>query len=478
MSGPIPSDLPAAPTEVRAKPTDDGSFEIDFAELAARFSARSGGGLAPDLSAELALQVVLNQVVEQACLATPATGAAIVLQRDGEMVCRASSGSTAPDLGSRLDTSSGLSGECVRTCRTQRCDDVMEDPRADVQASNRLGIRSVIVMPLLRGPDLIGIFELFSSSASAFGERDELTLAALAPRILDTVEQAARSFRAASEDQQALRSLDDSSGFSIEDKAPRAADASKTTSSRTVAVVTRVLGVALLIGGLWMGERVVHRLGWNRGEVHGRVLPAAPVPSNHNLSLTGASATSLPGTSSPAQARSVPAGATDNGRTEPATGTLSTSGKSRGANGSPPVGGLLIYENGTEVFRMAPAAAQAEGSTESPASTPTNIVQRAASLEPNRAEVSPAAAREILLKRVEPVYPEQAREQKIQGPVILDVRIGQDGGVQEVKVISGDPLLAQAAADAVKQWRFKPRTVGGHAAEMQSKVTLNFRLPQ
>jgi hypothetical protein len=55
--------------------------------------------MSPELSAGLALDVVLNEIVEQACAVTSATGAAIILERDGEMVCRASSGVTAPELG-------------------------------------------------------------------------------------------------------------------------------------------------------------------------------------------------------------------------------------------------------------------------------------------------------------------------------------------------------------------------------------------
>jgi protein TonB len=61
--------------------------------------------------------------------------------------------------------------------------------------------------------------------------------------------------------------------------------------------------------------------------------------------------------------------------------------------------------------------------------------------------------------------------------VVLDVHIARDGGTQEVKVVSGDPVLADAAIAAVKQWRFKPHTLNGQPVEMQTRVILNFRLP-
>src|ERR1039458_8042123 len=97
--------------------------ESDLGELTALFAAHGGGGLSAEASADLALEIVLNEIVEQACLATGATGAAIVLLRDGEMVCRASSGANAPELGATLGSEAGLTAECIKTRQAQRCDD-------------------------------------------------------------------------------------------------------------------------------------------------------------------------------------------------------------------------------------------------------------------------------------------------------------------------------------------------------------------
>ncbi|MFZ0277970.1 MAG: energy transducer TonB [Candidatus Sulfotelmatobacter sp.] len=106
-------------------------------------------------------------------------------------------------------------------------------------------------------------------------------------------------------------------------------------------------------------------------------------------------------------------------------------------------------------------------------------VQRASVVEPAGVlELPPDVAEASLLHRVEPDYPQEARQQGIQGTVVLSVRIGQNGSVQSATPVSGPPLLAQAATDAVKRWRFKPHLVGGHRAEMQTKITLDFRLPR
>jgi TonB family protein len=436
---------------------DDAKFETDFEKLAARFAAQSGGGLSPELSSDLALQIVLNEIVEEACLVTGATGAAIVLPRDGEMICRASSGSTAPDLGARLDTSAGLSGECFNTRRTQRCDDVLEDPRVDLEASSRLGVCSLMVLPLLNGTDFGGILEVFSSRPAAFGDRDQLTLETLGQRILSNIERAAKPLSVPFQDPQShpkeeTWSFPDEIArplpvLPISDDAP--------PSGRAVRAMTWVLGSMVLIAGAWMGARVAQLLGWNRISVHTHSAEAAARSSSVSPFNNDAVAESAHNQSAPVMPDA----------------EKPTSVNATGVH-VPPAGGLSVYENGREVFRMRPAKT-------GQSVQPNMVEQTAASVEPDRAvEVSPTAAEGILLRRVEPDYPEAARERQIQGSVVVDVRIGQDGAVQDIKVISGDLLLAQASEAAVKQWRFKPYMVDGRAVEMQTRVTLNFSLPR
>lgn len=198
MAAPDPLKPTPSATEI-LRGTQELGFEADFADLAARFAAKSGGGLSAELSAELALEIVLNEIVEQACQITGATGAAIVIDRDGELVCRASSGSTAPELGSRIDKSAGLSAESLRTRKTLWCDDTFTDSRAEADPLKQLGIRSVVIMPLLRGDVLVGIFELFSTQAYAFGVRDERTLEMLADRTLTNLDHASQPFDAQAE---------------------------------------------------------------------------------------------------------------------------------------------------------------------------------------------------------------------------------------------------------------------------------------
>src|SRR5579864_6590254 len=110
-SGPDPSEPVPSDLEVLHSPLEDTPFETDFAPLTACFASQSEQDPPLDLFHNLTFEIVLNEIVEQACLTTGATGAAIALPRNGEMVCRAISGSTAPELGSRLDADSGLARE-------------------------------------------------------------------------------------------------------------------------------------------------------------------------------------------------------------------------------------------------------------------------------------------------------------------------------------------------------------------------------
>jgi TonB family protein len=445
-SGPDPSKPIPSPTGLLGAQPSDANFETDFVDLTALFTAASGGNLSPELSADLALEIVLNEVVEQACLATGATGAAIVLQRGGEMVCRATSGSTAPDLGSRLDTTSGLSGECIRTREIQRCDDVQVDGRVDVNASQRLGVRSVIVMPLIVGTELVGVFELFSSLPRAFGQRDDLTLQALAGRILSNLERAAKPLPPpADEPLPAFERVQANVLDNLENTAARGFDWS-----------TWLLGAAVFVCAVLLGVLLVRHV----------------VPRNSTRLRHSTTPRSAAENSSVVVDRRTNADASR--KHEGGASVAAPEASLPKSNGTAvPPGGLLVLENGREVFRLPPAQIQDAKGVE------TGLRPASAVEGEEPVELAPEVAAGSLIFRVEPEYPEDARQQRIQGTVVLDAHISEDGAVRDVQVVSGPPPLVPAATNAVKQWRFNPRTIkGGGAAEMQIRITLNFRLPQ
>jgi GAF domain-containing protein len=136
------------------------------------------------------LDAALQLLADRAQYITGASGAAIALRRDGkkDMLCRASSGANAPELGALLSTEFGLSGESVRTRQPLRCDDAERDARVNRDVCRQMGIASVVVMPVVNDDEVLGVFELFSGKANAFGARD---LSAV-QRLSEMVETAVR----------------------------------------------------------------------------------------------------------------------------------------------------------------------------------------------------------------------------------------------------------------------------------------------
>lgn len=95
---------------------------------------------------------------------------------------------------------------------------------------------------------------------------------------------------------------------------------------------------------------------------------------------------------------------------------------------------------------------------------------------PTLIRVSQGVTEGLLIHKVQPVYPVLAREARIQGTVVLTALIAKDGTIQNLRVISGKPMLAPAAIDAVKQWRYKPYLLNGTPVEIETTVTVNFNL--
>jgi periplasmic protein TonB len=95
---------------------------------------------------------------------------------------------------------------------------------------------------------------------------------------------------------------------------------------------------------------------------------------------------------------------------------------------------------------------------------------------PQRVRVSQGVSQGLLIHQVKPNYPPLARQARIQGSVVLQAVIAKDGTIQGLHIVSGHPMLAPAAIDAVKQWRYKPYFLNGEPVEVETVVTVNFTL--
>jgi GAF domain-containing protein len=125
---------------------------------------------------EIDLEPAIHVIAERAQSLTGATGAAIALRHGDEIVCRARTGRTAPDLGVRLQTNSGISADCVRTGEVVLCNDAERNHRVNLASCRSLGVRSILAAPLRHFRKTLGVFEVLSGSPNAFDHHDVATM--------------------------------------------------------------------------------------------------------------------------------------------------------------------------------------------------------------------------------------------------------------------------------------------------------------
>jgi len=95
---------------------------------------------------------------------------------------------------------------------------------------------------------------------------------------------------------------------------------------------------------------------------------------------------------------------------------------------------------------------------------------------PQRVRVSQGVSQGLLVRKIQPNYPPLARQARIQGQVVLQAEISKDGSIENLHLISGHPMLAPAAIDAVKQWKYKPYFLNGEPVEVETQITVIFSL--
>ena len=185
--------VPAAASHV-----GEGRVPASFAALApSRHHARVGNSPhapVPVASAgreihpgEIDLEPAISVIAERAQALTGATGAAIALRHGDEIVCRARTGRTAPDLGARLQTDSGISADCVRTGEVMLCNDAERNPCVDLASCRRLGVRSILAAPLRHFRRTLGVFEVLSAAPYAFDSRDVATMQLLSSMMVAAI---------------------------------------------------------------------------------------------------------------------------------------------------------------------------------------------------------------------------------------------------------------------------------------------------
>jgi len=111
--------------------------------------------------------------------------------------------------------------------------------------------------------------------------------------------------------------------------------------------------------------------------------------------------------------------------------------------------------------------------TEIARSVPPTVVKLAA---PQKLRVSSGVAAGMLIYQRNPIYPRLAAQARIQGTVVLEAVIAKDGAVHDLHVISGHPMLVEAAMEAVRQWRYRPYLLNDEPVEVDTQINVNFTL--
>jgi TonB family protein len=433
-------------------------------------------GFPPDL----ALDLVLNELAVRAAEATRASAAAVALVRGDEMVCRAATGRLAPGLGIPLNPRDGLSGACLQSRQPQLSIDTASDPRVDSGISRRLGIRSILAVPVFDINDnakFTGVLEVFSTSPAAFSNSDQKLLEGFA-------EECARIQHAALE-------LDQRNPIALASTVrilPALVPSDLTPSDLTPLDLTSpdlagfdslpahhfsyetwvlVLGALTILATVALGLLIGSRIGW---------LGSSRVASSSHIEQPAPEEQSSATAADP-QANQALSGQVLSERSVSGKSSEKGQGRAEKASGRPSptsadaAGDLVVYEKGKVVFRMKSTPAKQISDAVTEASSTAQIAPaQSIWLDPEQAEAR-------LLRRTEPQYPPAAVAAHRAGDVILEVQVADDGSVSNIRTLSGDPLLATAATEAVRNWRYQPYRQHDQPAQFQTDVTLTFALP-
>jgi TonB family protein len=124
------------------------------------------------------------------------------------------------------------------------------------------------------------------------------------------------------------------------------------------------------------------------------------------------------------------------------------------------------------------APAISAGGTSQPSLNLNGVLSAKASLPALTVPVSQGVTGGELIRRVSPIYPSQARSQRLEGTVVLAATVMEDGTVRDVKVVQGSPVLAQPAVDAVKRWRYQPFVLDGKPVKNSVVINIDFTFPK
>ena len=437
-------------------------------------------------SGRMDLSSILSEATHAARYFTDASGAALALWSQGVVICRARSGDTAPPLGAKLDVDAGISGECLRSGRSQRCNDSLTDPRVNAEVCKEMDIRSLAAVPMRGAQGVIGILEVFSDKPNAFSDA-HITL-------LKTLAKIAAAGREQSVTLPASRPFE-TAPAPAERKilVPVAQLATRDWLAFLPARMRGEEGQPLRLAAAAALLLLLAVAGWaitrSRSSRSGQPVHAASAQTLP--AVMAASATPPDGTKADSTGNGAKSSSTINLTLAPKVTSDAAKDLVQRASRSTVTerGAASAVKNvAVPVAKDAPrptTVAEADLAAPDPAEALQNGTAPVPQAVANPTPIFPLVAVPVsqgvtggrLTRKVDPTYPVEARSQHIEGAVKLDALVGEDGNVHEVTVTSGPPLLAKAAALAVKQWRYQPFQLNGRPVSMHNQITIQFKLP-
>jgi len=436
------------------------------------------------------LSSILSETTHAARYFTDATGAALALWSQGVVICRARSGDTAPPLGAKLDVDAGISGECLRTGRSQRCNNSQTDSRVNAEVCQEMGIRSLAAVPLRGGQGVIGILEVFSDKPNAFSDAHITLLKKLAKIAATGREQSVtptpnRPLETTAEPkptpvaEHALRDWVTRDWVAF---LPARMRGEEGQPLRLVAAAVLLLLLGIF-GWAFSRYRSYSRSGQPVHAASAQTVPAVfaasassdssksdPLaPATAGKSANTINLTLAPKSTSDVMARDVVQRAARSTVTERSS---ASPGRATVTPAKPEP--TQIAEADVPPPDPAEALSSMKGGA---APVPQSIANPQPIFPFVALPVSQGVTGGRLTRKIDPTYPKEARMQRIEGAVMLDALVGEDGTVHEVTVTSGPPLLAKAAAQAVKQWRYQPFQLNGKPVSIHNQITIQFKLP-
>ncbi|HKM46473.1 MAG TPA: TonB family protein [Terriglobales bacterium] len=420
------------------------------------------------------LDPLLGSIADAARQLTGASGAALAMWKDGDMVCRARSGNTAPALGARLNAERGISGECLRSGKIQHCTDSENDPLVDVEVCRSLGLRSIAVLPIPGWRGINGILEVLATRPAAFSEQHITVLqqlAALAERARASQPHGASSD--APKPSSAGEKPQRSGLLPASDRVGDVMLASLDPRSRPFVLGAIGLGAASLLAlAIWLGWRGPDE---TDGKAHAATAASVSV-----------SAAALNNTTAK------PPGNDPVWKANPGGEVLIP------LSAKPSAGAPVKFASKVDVLArkkiqagrssslslslsLTDLAADVTVRHEVPSSPTGTYSGETAGAQPSLAAPAALVSGKFsggqLLRRVEPVYPAEALLSRLEGKVILAATVMEDGTVGDVKVVEGLPELSPSAVDAVKHWRYEPFELDGKPVKNEIGIKIDFKLP-